>query len=210
MYLSSVSDDGLISYFFILLCRFRDIKPDNMLVTYQGDVDMSDFGLAGVYPATSLPISSTSVKGTPAYMLAGIHTAADQQAAGTQVTPYDPREAERHALVMSELHMLVGSYAMFDQLLVSSKAPDKSMAAHIEELVSNIASRKLLLCNISKQDAAYFVPVLQHIAHIAGVPDATGNILGLDELISEAKAYAKVYASVRCEPAWCQRATTAL
>ncbi len=57
----------------------RDVKPSNILVSLQGDVKLTDFGLAKPFRAEQDLTVSGAVKGTPAYM-------SPEQQAGSEVT----------------------------------------------------------------------------------------------------------------------------
>lgn len=175
-----------------------------MLVDDDGGIVLSDFGFAGLYQAAhhaAGPVASMSMKGTEAYMDPKIHAAAEAAGAGQHTTPYNIQAADKHALAMSLLHMLMGSYSKFYQLVVSSKQPNTPMARHIQSVLEKILAGRLPLFNqgnLTRKEADYCAPVVHLIGRIAGTAGS------LECLELEAQRAADFYACAKHIPSWCR------
>ncbi len=118
----------------------RDIKPDNILMTRDGQVKVTDFGIAGIEDASGQVAKPKLVMGTPHYM-------SPEQCRGTKV---DLR-SDIYSLGATYFHALTGRFPFEGttpmsvvQKLVEAPLPSpKSIAADIPESVCKLVSKMM-------------------------------------------------------------------
>ena len=103
----------------------RDIKPDNILLTHDGRVCLSDFGVARVIGLDGDQTGSGTILGTPAYM-SPEHILSD----GTRISP----ASDIYALGVILFEMLTGKPPF------TANTPILVMLKHLNEPIPDLAS----------------------------------------------------------------------
>ncbi|SRR5579884_705418 len=115
----------------------RDVKPENMLVGKQGEILLSDFGIAAVAHSTS-SMSTQSSMGTLTYM------------APEQIQGKPRRESDQYALAVTVYQWLSGeapfqgsTSEIIAQHLAATPPPLRSKAPHVPAMVEQVVMTAL-------------------------------------------------------------------
>jgi serine/threonine protein kinase len=172
----------------------RDVKPDNIMVSVDGEIKIADFGQAEIIEGTSDPRSKRPLSGSPAYMAPEFLT--------TEKTP--GMQADIYALGITFYQILVGALPFRGQtametlkMHVQAPIPKISRLAPRAEILDDMVARMMAKNPDERYDdyrtliSDLFAKLTEFGQNTDLIQSSWGDTLTSDELGEAAKEVAK-------------------